>query len=117
MVESEKSLDLHVQECLESLSISSLGDWDVLVFLYRHRASLASIEQIARLVGRPSKVVGEALDRLESLGLVQRSRDSQGLRFYNFGHDPPWSCFWELMSLAESRKGRLQITKIWPKTT
>ncbi|MDQ6666160.1 MAG: MarR family transcriptional regulator [Acidobacteriota bacterium] len=115
MAERENSLDLLVQECLESLGISSLGAWDMLVFVYRHHASLASVEQIARLAGYPSKVAAEALDTLESLGLVQRSRDSQGLRLYRFVltpvHDPPRSCFWKLMSLAENRNGRLQIAK------
>ncbi|MGI8989028.1 MAG: ATPase domain-containing protein [Bryobacteraceae bacterium] len=103
MVEPEKSLDLQLQECLESLGIRSLGDWDVLVFLYHHHACLASVEQIARLVSYPNKVAGEALGTLESLGLVKRSRDSQGLRLYQFVRDPPQSCFSKLMSVAENR--------------
>ncbi len=114
MAEEEKSPDFVVQECLESLGISSLGDWDVLIFLYHHHAILASVEQIARLVGYPSNVAGNTLDTLESLGLVQRSRDSQGLRLYQlstFMHDPPQSCFWKLMSLVANREGRLQIVK------
>ena len=114
-VEQEKSLDLLVQGCLESLGISLIGDWDVLVFLYRHQASLASTEQIARLLGYPDNVVGEALDTLESLSLVQRSRDSQGVRLYQFVfsevHLPPESCFRQLMTLAENRTGRLLLAK------
>ena len=112
MAEEERSLD-EVEDCLESLGISSLGGWDVLVYLFRHHAILASVERIARLVGYPSEVAGEALDTLESLGLVHRSRDSEGLRLYQFvappTQRPPPSGFWELMSLAESRKGRLII--------
>ena len=115
MVEKENSLDFLVQGCLESLGISLLSDWDVLVFLYRHHASLASAEQIARLLGYPSKAVGDALDTLESLRLVQRSRASQGVRLYQFVfsevHLPPKSCFRQLISLTENRTGRLLLAK------
>ncbi len=115
MREQERSLDLLVEGCLESLGISSLRDWDVLVFLYRHQTSLASAEQLARLLGYPSTVVGDALDTLESLKLVHRSRASQGVRFYQFvfseQHLPPDSCFRQLMSLTENRSGRLLLTK------
>jgi hypothetical protein len=114
-VEQEKSLDFLVQECLESLGISLLGDWDVLVFLYRHQVSVASTEQIARLLGYPANVVGDALDTLESLRLVQRSRDSQGVRLYQFVfsevHLPPESCLRQLLTLAENRTGRLLLAK------
>jgi hypothetical protein len=113
MAETDKSPDILVQECLKSLEISLLGDWDVLVFLYRHRASLASAEQLARLLGYPSKAVGDALDRLESQRLIQRSRSSQGVRFYQFlfseANLAPESCFRRLMSLAENRTGRLLL--------
>ena len=33
------------------VGISLLSEWDVLVFVYRHGASLTSAEQIARLIG------------------------------------------------------------------
>jgi hypothetical protein len=114
-MENSGSLDLLVQGYLESLGISLIGDWDVLVFLYRHQASLASTEQIARLLGYPGNVVGDALDTLESLRLVQRSRDSHGVRLYQFVfsevHLPPESCFRQLMTLAENRTGRLLLAK------
>jgi hypothetical protein len=112
-MEQEKPLDLLVEVWLESLDLSRLADWDVLVFLYRHRASLASAEQIARLLGYTSAVVGDALDRLESLGLVQRSRASQGVRLYQFlvSTPPPPDGFQQLMSLAENRNGRLLLAK------
>jgi hypothetical protein len=70
---------------------------------------------VARLLGYPSTVVGDALDRLESLKLIRRSRASQGVRLYQFGSselDPPsQSCVRELMTLAESPAGRAQLIK------
>jgi hypothetical protein len=104
-----------IQECLRVVGIALLAEWDVLIFLYRHRASLASAEQIARLLGHPSKAVGLALERLESLKMVQRSRSSQGVRFYRFVSSEaqlaPDSCFRRLLSLAENRPGRLLLVK------
>ena len=115
MAEKEKSLDLLVEGCLEGLSISLLADWDVLVFLYRHQLSLTSAAQIARLLGYPGNVVSEALDRLEPLGLVRRSRAYQGVRLYQFvfsePHTLPQSLFQQLMRLAENRAGRLLVAK------
>jgi hypothetical protein len=115
MAEKNKSSDILVQECLKSLGISLLGDWDVLIFLHRHQVILASSEQIARLLGYPNEAVSDALDRLESQGLVQRSRASQGVRLYQFvfseAHLAPESCFRRLMSLAENRSGRLLVAK------
>ena len=81
-MECENNAELSVQSCLEGIGISLLSEWDVLVFVYRHGASLASTDQIARLLGYQSAVVGGALDRLERKKLVERSRPSQGVRFY-----------------------------------
>lgn len=115
VLERKNSPDIPIKECLNILGISLLCDWDVLVFLYRHQTSLASAEQIGRLLGYPSTAVGDALDRLESQGLVQRSRSSQGVRLYRLipseTHLAPESCFRLLMSLAESRTGRLLLVK------
>ena len=111
----DKLLEIPVAEYLNSLGISLLVEWDVLIFLYRHQFSLASAEQIARLLGYPSSAVGDSLDTLESLHLVQRSRSSQGVRFYRFvfseAHIAPESCFRQLISLAEDRTGRLLLVK------
>jgi predicted transcriptional regulator len=114
-MEKNESLDILIQECLKSVGVSLLGDWDVLVFLYRHRASLANAEHIARLLGYPKKAVAEALGRLESQGFVQRSRPSQGVRFYQIAfpeaHVAPDSGLRRLMQLAEDRTGRLLLVK------
>ena len=77
-----KPLESTVQTCLDSMGISLLSQWDVLAFVYRHGASLASSDQIAHLIGYESTVVRAALDRLESENLIERSRPSKGVRFY-----------------------------------
>lgn len=111
----ENPPELLVQECLQSLGISGLCDWDVLVFLYRHPISLASVEQIARFVGCPSNAVGDALNRLESRGLIKRSRASKDFRLYQFVYSEallaPESCFRQLLPLTEDRSGRLLLAK------
>ena len=104
-----------IQECLKSLGLSLLCDWDVLIFLHRHQASLASAEHIAHLLGYSNKLVGDALDRLEAQQLVRRSRYSGGVRFYEcIAAAPglaPESSFRSLATLAETRTGRLLIVK------
>ena len=71
--------DLLVEGSLETLGIESLCQWDVLVFLNRHQPTLVSAEYIAPLLGDATAEVVAALDSLESSGLVQPSRVSQGL--------------------------------------
>jgi DNA-binding MarR family transcriptional regulator len=113
VIESEKDMELDVR-CLEGMGISLLSEWDVLVFVYRHGASLTSADQIARLVGYESTVVDGALKRLEREKLMERSRPSQGVRFYRIlasmdaGHR---RCLQQLVSLSESRAGRLLLAK------
>lgn len=100
--------------CLDTLGIACLSDWDVLVFIYRHGMSLVSAGQIARLVGYDVRMTGDALDRLESLQLVRRSRVSGSARLYQFvfSTDPVRrDCFQQLMSLAENRTGRLLVAR------
>jgi circadian clock protein KaiC len=108
----EKHGNFPVHEHLEILSVSLLCEWDALVFLYRHGASLASAQQIASLLGYDVATLATALDRLESLGLVKRSLGAKGLRLYRFSlpTDPVrLSSFVEIMGLAEKRTGRLQL--------
>jgi hypothetical protein len=50
-LDPDKTLDFQIQEGLTRLGISSPIEWDVLVFVYRHQASLANAEQIARMLG------------------------------------------------------------------
>jgi DNA-binding MarR family transcriptional regulator len=95
------------------LGISLLTDWDLLAFVYRHGASLTSTDQIARLIGYESAVVGAALDRLERDKLIERSGPPRGVRLHRIsaeaGH---WRCLQQLASLTETRAGRLLLTKL-----
>lgn len=100
---------------LETLSIFSLAEWDVLAFICRHGSSLASAEQIARLLGYGKATVGAALESLTSTGLVNRSRNSRGVRLYHFAPavsgDPRRGALNELNTLAEERCGRLLLIR------
>jgi biotin operon repressor len=106
--------DLRVEGWLRSLKIDSLAKWDVLVFMSRHPTSLLSVEQIARLIGYANDSVLGALDALESLGLVVRSRVDQGVRLYQFTAPtdrPRGDTLDRLLTLADSRPGRLILAK------
>ena len=84
-----------------------------MAFIYRHGTSLASAEQIARLLGYDRAAVGAALDSLTTTGLLQRSRNSRGVRLYRFAAAAPDDIrrrsLEELMKMAEEREGRLLL--------
>ena len=106
--------DPQVEGWLKTLGVESLCQWDMLVFLYRHQTSLAGVELIANLLGYATEPVVAALDYLESLGLVQRSRVSQNVRRYQFSvpSDPlRGDAFKRLLALADSRAGRVLLAK------
>jgi DNA-binding MarR family transcriptional regulator len=110
----EDNPELSVQSCLEGIGIFLLSDWDVLVFVYRHGASLTSTDQIARLLGYQNAVVGGALERLERKKLVERSRPSQGVRFYRISASMDAAqrrCLQQLAGLSENRAGRLLLAR------
>jgi DNA-binding MarR family transcriptional regulator len=109
-----KRLESTVQTCLDSMGISLLSEWDVLAFVYRHRASLASSDQIASLIGYESTVVRAALERLESENLIERSRPSNGVRFFRILASTDAGrqrCLQQIVSLSETRVGRLLLAK------
>ena len=116
-MEQEHATDFAVERWLETLGVESLCQWDVLVFLYRRRASLVSGEHIARLLGCATGAVVAALDRLELLDLVERSRVSQAVRLYQFtlpDGAPPGGrghALERLLSLADSRSGRMLLAR------
>jgi DNA-binding MarR family transcriptional regulator len=96
------------------MGISLFSEWDVLAFVYRHGASLASSDQIARLIGYESTVVKAALDRLESENLIERSRSSKGVCFYRIlgsADAGRQRRLQQMISLSETRVGRLLLTK------
>ena len=99
-------------EHLEILRIGRLPEWDVLSYIYRHGASLASAQRIADPLGYSRAVVGAALDSLTSSGILHRSRNSRGVRLYRLTETiPDISRFSleKLMKVAEGRVGRLLI--------
>jgi hypothetical protein len=103
-----------VEAWLQAVGVQTLCEWDVLVFLYRHHVSLLGGEHIARLAGYDTGAVVAALDRLEALGLVARSRVSQAVRLYQFTTpaDPPRRDAVErLVRLAGHRAGRVLVAK------
>ena len=111
-MQTGESTETIIQDCLKNLGISLLIEWDAAIFLYRHGTTLASAGQIARLLGYRKAEMGEALERLESIWLVRRSRSIQGVRMYQFTapSDPSVrKCFQELISVAETRPGRLLL--------
>jgi len=75
----ENPPDLEVEGWLKTLGIGSLCRWDVLVFLDRHQSSLLSADHIALFLSYANAEVVAALDSVESSGLVERSRVSQGV--------------------------------------
>jgi predicted transcriptional regulator len=110
----KESHDVLVPDRLKVLGVELLTEWDALVFLHRHAASLCTTAQIAQLIGYDKSEIGAALHKLEALGLLQRSRVSQGIRFYRFSaplEPSRYSCLLELMDLAQNREGRLLLLK------
>jgi len=96
------------------LGVTSLCQWDVLIFLYRHQSSLLGADFIARLLGYANGPVVDALDTLEFLELVERSRVSQIVRLYQFTipSDSPRRDAWtRLLTLASDRTGRVHLSK------
>jgi DNA-binding MarR family transcriptional regulator len=113
----DNQADLQVEVRLRTLGIESLCQWDVLVFLYRHQSSLVNAEHIALFVGHATAEVVAALDSVESSGLVERSRVSQGVRWYQLTApaDPTHRDALErLMTLVDSHTVRLLLARRLP---
>ena len=110
----DEPLAVPVDGWLDVLQISTVTEWDVLVFLHRHGTILVKAETVALLVGHEKDSVGKALDIFVSLGLVRRSRSSQGVRFYRF--DVPLNSAIEqstkqLLRLSAEPAGRLIVIR------
>jgi hypothetical protein len=113
-MDRENPPDHQVEGWLKTLGIESLCQWDVLVFLYRHPISLFGAEYLACLLGYASGPVVAALDVLEALRLVERSRVSQGVRLYRFtvpADRQRGDASERLFALANSRAGRVVLSK------
>jgi DNA-binding MarR family transcriptional regulator len=111
-----KAVDLDlIGRHLDALGIGRLAEWDVLAFIYLHGTSLASAEQISGLLGYNKAIVGAALESLTSTGLIQRSRNYHGVRFYRFTaagpEDSQQRALEELMKVAKERPERLLLIR------
>jgi DNA-binding MarR family transcriptional regulator len=107
--------EVSIGNCLESMGISLLSELDILVFIYRHGPTLTTTSQIARLIGYENTVVVAALDRLESQELIERVGSPQGAHLHrtlvSVGAERR-RCIRQLVSLSESRAGRLLLKKL-----
>jgi hypothetical protein len=84
----------------------------VLVFLSRHQATLLGTESLARLLGYALEPLVAALDTLEALALVERSRVFQGAHLYHCllpRGTPRGAAFAQLQALASHRAGRIRM--------
>lgn len=113
-METENPQDKLVLESLQALGITRVSEWETLAFVSRHAASLGTAAQIAPFIGYDKADIAAALRKLEALGLLQRSRVSQGVRFYQLSEprEPDReSHLLALVNLAQSRMGRLLVIK------
>lgn len=62
-----------VEHWLAILGVRTVAEWDVLIFLNRHRFSLFQADTTPSLAGYNGEVSSRALRSLEQLGLVKRS--------------------------------------------
>jgi DNA-binding MarR family transcriptional regulator len=111
----ETGLERSIQACLKDMGISLLSEWDMLAFVYRHGPALTSTDQIARLIGYESAVVGVALDRLEREKIIERVGCSEGVRLHRMLASTDGrhqGRLQQLVSLSESRAGRLLMKKL-----
>lgn len=110
----EARSDAEVKSWLKATGIESLCQWDVLIFLDRHRTTLVDAEHLARLLGYAPEPIVDALDSLEALGLVERSRLSRGARLYRFTRPfapPDDEAYRGLLALAGHRSGRIALSR------
>ncbi len=113
-MQQEPSSEAEIEDCLRTLGIDLLCQWDVLVFLYRHQTTLVGAEYLSLLLGYATEPVVAALDVLEALGFVARSRVSQGARLYQFTVPPVTprhEAFRRLAALSDHRTGRLLLSR------
>jgi hypothetical protein len=111
----ENPPDDEVVSWLKTLGVGSLCQWDVLIFLHRHQTSLFGADHLARLLGYATEQIVAALDALGALGLVERSRVSQGARLYHLNSPsapPRGKALEQLFALAGDRAGRLRLSKL-----
>jgi DNA-binding IclR family transcriptional regulator len=82
MIEPKDAAGSVVERYLQVLGVQYLVEWDVLVYLYRHQPSLINAQQISHLLDYGTSAIADALNALESLGLIERSQARQGVRWH-----------------------------------
>jgi hypothetical protein len=100
--------DREVRGWLHTLGVTSLCQWEVLVFCYHHQATLLTVADFARLLGQASNAIITALDTLEAQALLVRSRVSQGARLYQCSvalDSPHGAALARLLTLANDPAG------------
>jgi hypothetical protein len=107
--------EAEAQNWLRTLGITSLCQWDVVVFMHRHRDSLMGADHLASLLGYETAFIVGAMEELEALGRVRRSRISKGARFYHF--IPPSethhiAALSGLLAFTHHRAGRLRLSRL-----
>jgi hypothetical protein len=113
-MQNDYAADADVESWFKSLGVESLCQWDVLIFLYGHQTCLFGLDYLATLMGYATEPVIAALDVLESLGLIKRSRVSQGARLYTFtvpSVPPRGGALERLLDLSSDRAGRLRVSR------
>jgi hypothetical protein len=60
--------DIDLTGDLQSLGITSLCQWDVMVFLHRHGDTLTGANHLARLLGYETALIVTAIEALEAAG-------------------------------------------------
>jgi DNA-binding MarR family transcriptional regulator len=102
--------DDDVRACLHTIGVESQCQWDLLIFLSRHRTTLMSPESLARLVGYRCETVTTALDSLEALHLVTRV-GSHGARLYDIMRvaPPRRAALERLLAMSDVREGRIIV--------
>ena len=91
---------------LSTLGITHLAEWDVLAFIQNHGTSLVTAARMTALLGYDKAAVASALESVTALGLVQRSRNSHGVRVYRLVRSRDVE---ELLQVAQERQGRLLL--------
>ena len=114
IIESETNSEISVRTWLENVGISSLSQWDVLAFIYRHGPCLTSAEQIACLIGYETTAVTAALDWLGHENVIERAGLCQVRlhRIAAFPDDERGRSLQQLVTLSGNRNGRLLLRKL-----
>ena len=115
IIERGTDSEILLHSCLETIGVSSLSEWDMFVFVYRHGPCLTSTDRIARLIGYEKTLVAAALDHLENRELIERVGPPQGTRIHRVFASlivEQRRCIRQLVGMSGSCAGRLLLMKL-----